>query len=608
MSKKFATFTVSSLLLVLLLGACADSTATPAITTGTTSNAPTATLATTTAPTTQGVAISTTTAVATTVIPNTIIPASAPTTVATTGSTPATAAGSAVTAAWARQGVCYEVFVRSFFDSNGDGKGDLLGLIAKLDYLNDGNPNSGKSLGVNCIWLMPIDQSPSYHGYDTIDYYKVNPEYGTNDDFKKLTQEAHKRGIYVITDLVLNHTSIQSPWFQEAAKNPQSPYRDWYIFSPTDPGYPGPLGKAWHKNPYGNDYYYAVFGADLPDLNYRNPAVTKQIYDLTRYWLQDMGADGFRLDAVKHLIEDGQKQLDTPETYAWWRDFQKYLTTVKPDAFTIGEVSSGSSLKGYYPDQLNDYFEFSLAQGVVNSAKQGTSSFVNLAKDTYQNWPAQRWGTFLTNHDQNRVMDVLNSKIGRMQVAASAYLTLPGLPFIYYGEEIGMLGVKPDEKIRTPMQWSGDSDKGGFSTGQPWEALNPDVRTVNVQSQEANPNSLLNLYRNLIKVRRVNPALAQGDFSAVTAKFGVAAYLRQSGENSVLVVINMSDEEVKDLQLSVESSGLAAGQYTTTTLLSVNNPGAAFAPLKVGANGAIADYAPLTALPAYSVYIIQLKK
>ncbi len=590
--KKFATFAVCILLLSSFLEACADPTATQIITTaspnpaGVASKAPTTTIAATT----QSVNTQT----------------SAPTTTsATTTTASATTGAATVGPAWAKQGVCYEVFVRSFFDSNGDGKGDLLGLIAKLDYLNDGNPNSTRSLGINCIWLMPIAQSPSYHGYDTIDYYKVNPDYGTNEDFKKLTAEAHKRGIYVITDLVLNHTSIQSPWFQDAAKNPQSPYRDWYIFSATDPGYPGPLGRAWHKNPYGTDYYYAVFDSNLPDLNFRNPAVTKQMYDVTRYWLQDMGVDGFRLDAVKHLIEDGQKQLDTPETYAWWRDFQKYISSIKPDAFTIGEVSSGSSLKGYYPDQLNSYFEFSLAQGIVNSARNGSNSFVNLAKDTYKNWPAQRWGTFLTNHDQSRVMDVLNNKIGRMKVAASAYLTLPGLPFIYYGEEIGMLGVKPDEKIRTPMQWSGE---GGFTTGQPWEALNPDVKSVNVQTQDTDPDSLLNLYRALIKVRRANSAIAQGDFTALTAKFGVAAYLRQSGENSVLVIINMSDEEVKDLQLSVEASGLAAGQYTATTLLSVNNPVAAFAPLKVGANGAIEGYEPLTAVPAYSVYIVQLKK
>ena len=521
-----------------------------------------------------------------------------------------TPAAAPITATWVKNGVCYEVFVRSFFDSNGDGKGDLAGLIAKLDYLNDGNPNSTTSLGVNCIWLMPVAASPSYHGYDTTDYYKINPDYGTNDDFKRLMTEAHKRGIYVITDLVLNHTSAQSEWFKQAAADPKSPYRDWYIFSPSDPGYAGPWGaQAWWKNPAGSDFYYGVFDRDLPDLNYRNPAVTKQMYDVTRFWLQDMGADGFRLDAIKHLIENGKTQQNTPETRAWLRDFRKFYASIKPDTFTIGEINGQSfELNGYYPDQLDDYFEFSMAQNFVNSANNGEAAFVSPLRTVNNIWPLQRYGTFLTNHDQKRVMSVLSGDMGKMKMAATTYLTSPGLPFIYYGEEIGMQGDKPDPNIRTPMQWTSDP-QGGFTTGTAWEALQPDTKTVNVQAQNSDPNSLLTVYRQLIRLRRTHPALAQGSFTPLSSSNGsVAAYLRHSEGEDVLVVINLGDQAVTDLKLSQSQTDLAAGSYQLTDLLVVNGPKPTLNSLTVGADGSIQTYTPLANLPGHSACIIGLKK
>ena len=527
----------------------------------------------------------------------------------TTGPTPQP---QPVSATWAKDGVCYQVFVRSFFDSNGDGKGDLTGLISKLDYINDGQPGSTKSLGANCIWLMPVTQSPSYHGYDVTDYLKVNSDYGTNDDFKRLIQEAHKRGIYIITDLVLNHTSSQHPWFQQALSDPKSPYRDWYIFSQTDPGYLGlDNQRVWHKNPNGEGYYFAVFDASLPDLNLRNPAVTKQLYEVARFWLQDMGVDGFRLDAIRYLIEDGRFQVDTPETKAWLRDFKKFYTSVKPNSFTIGEDYNTFSLAlaGYYPDQLDDYFEFSLAKSLLDSATLDNANFVKAAGDAYQNWPFQRFGTFLTNHDQNRVMSALGNNLEKMKMAAIAYMTLPGLPFVYYGEEIGMLGVKPDELIRTPMQWSGGPG-AGFTTGQPWQAPNENVGQVNVQTQEADPASLLNLYRRLIKLRRATPALAQGTFVPLNAgQSAVAAYLRRTAGQEVLVLLNMSDQAVNGLKINLEASDLPPGQYAVAAILLNENGGSATpASLVVEAGGAIKNYEPLFTLPARSGLIVTLKK
>lgn len=512
---------------------------------------------------------------------------------------------------WLNDGVCYEVFVRSFFDSDGDGVGDLRGLIAKLDYLNDGNPTSTKSLGVNCLWLMPINPSPSYHGYDVLDYYKVNPAYGTTDDFKTLVQEARKRGIRILLDFVPNHTSVQHAWFKDAAANPQSPYRDWYIFSDTNPGYSSPWGSAaWHKNPYGAGYYYGVFESGMPDLNYRNPAVTQEFYKISQFWLQEMGIDGFRIDAIKHLIENGMVQQNTRETQAWLRDYRKFYKGIKPDAFTVGEINGPSTeLLGYYPDQLDEYFEFSLAQSLVTSAKNGTASFVGNAREAFIKWPNQRYGSFLTNHDQNRVMSVIGNDVQKMKMAAFAYLTLPGLPFLYYGEEIGMTGFKPDPELRTPLQWASDSVTGGFTSGKPWQKVNADTTSVNVQAQEADPNSLLNLYRSLIKTRRANSALAQGDFLRVTASESpVAAYLRQSKDEAVLVVINMGEEAAASVTLSLPESSLPPGQYKTNLLLKVNNTESATAPLMVGTNGAIKDYTPLPNLPGHSAYIIALKK
>src|SRR5947208_7011171 len=195
---------------------------------------------------------------------------------------------------WWRNGVCYEVFVRSFYDSDGDGIGDLRGLTARLDYINDGNPASTHSLGANCIWLMPIDKSMSYHGYDVVDYYHVDPGYGTDEDFRNLVAEAHKRGIHVIVDFVPNHSGSENPWFQAALHDPGSPYRDWYRWSKTLPVQKGPWGQeAWHKSPVRDEYYYGVFWHEMPDLNYENPSVRAEMQKVLTYWLKEMNADGF---------------------------------------------------------------------------------------------------------------------------------------------------------------------------------------------------------------------------------------------------------------------------------------------------------------------------
>lgn len=515
-------------------------------------------------------------------------------------------------AGWWDNAVCYQVFVRSFYDSNGDGVGDLNGLIQKLDYINDGDANSRKDLGANCIWLMPIMESPSYHGYDTADYYNVDREYGSNDDFKRLIAEAHKRGIKVILDLVLNHTSNQNPWFQAALNDPNSPYRNWYIFSKTDPGYKGPYGEqVWFKSPVRDEYYYAIFSDSQPDLNYRNPAVTQEADKISAFWLNEMGADGFRLDAIKYFIENGLAQEDTPETRAWLRQYRQFLAQTRPDAFTVGEVFGGNlvTLAPYYPDQLDTYFEFDIGAALIQSANANRAGFYLGAVNSALKLPYQRWAPFLTNHDQTRAMSLMGNDAGKARIAATALLTSPGLPFVYYGEEIGMLGAKGDppkvdEPIRSPLQWTGDAT-GGFTTGTPWQLLQPNAKDDNIAAQDADPNSLLNLYRRLIHLQTENSALARGSFTQIkTSDSKVGAFLRQTDNETVLVVLNFSKDPADNLSLSLEQSALQAGTYRAQPLLG-DQPGAA---LNVGAGGAITGYVPLALLAPRTGYIFALRK
>ena len=452
---------------------------------------------------------------------------------------------------WWRDAVCYEVFVRSFYDSDGDGIGDLPGLTARLDYINDGNPHSTKSLGANCIWLMPIAKAKSYHGYDVNDYYHVDPHYGTDDDFRALVRAAHRRGIHVIVDFVPNHSSIDHPFFQAALKDPASRYRDWYRFSSTDPKQRGPWGQvAWHKSPLRDEYYYGVFWHEMPDLNYQNPAVVKEMINVTRHWLTTMHADGLRFDAIPYLVEDGDVLQHSRGTHDVLRRFGSAIRKIAPQSFTVGEESDMQALPSYYPDQLDSYFEFGVATGTLESAKAGDAAAFVREITRANALPEGRWAPFLSNHDQTRVMTALRGDVAKARVAASALLMLPGTPFIYYGEEIGMVGDKPDEKIRTPMQWSA-RPSGGFTSGAAWEALQPDSSTKNVEAQNLDRTSLLNHYRRLIHFRNAHPALSHGRMSTATASdVRAAAWIRQAGNERMLVVVNFGDGAITNLTAS----------------------------------------------------------
>lgn len=475
--------------------------------------------------------------------------------------------------------VFYEIFVRSFYDSDGDGIGDLQGVAAKLDYLQE--------LGVGGIWLMPILASPSYHGYDTTDYYAINPDYGTLEDLQHLLAEAKKRDIRVIMDLVVNHSSSEHPWFKEALADETSPYRSWYTFVSAQDKVPadGAVdGNPWHS--YDGGRYLGIFWGGMPDLNFDEPAVRQEMIQIGQYWLEQ-GLDGFRLDAAKHIFGDFKSTASLPEVQTanqtWWQEFRQGLNEVNPDAYLIGEVwDSASIIAPYFDQALDSAFHFDLAGKLLGAARNESDPDLAFSLGRiYRAYEQSSGGSFLdapflSNHDQNRVMSVLNGNVDHAKMAAALLLTLPGTPYLYYGEEIGMKGVKPDEYIREPMLWYADPAGG---TGQSnWLASrhNREAGAVSVVSQEGVEGSLLEHYRMLIRWRNAEPALSDGaigeyeleavndapsealredsnevsgevssDEQSETPSEALSAYVRVTRKERVLVVHNLSGKVQK---------------------------------------------------------------
>jgi glycosidase len=463
---------------------------------------------------------------------------------------------------WWNDAIFYEVFVRSFYDQNGDGKGDLKGLIAKLDYLNDGDSTTHTDLGVTAIWLMPVMQSPSYHGYDVTDYRTIESDYGTNADFTALIEAAHKRGIKVIIDLVMNHTSDQNPWFIQSASSTSSIYRNWYRWNTTNPG-----GQWYSKN---GSYYYGYFYSGMPDLNYATAAVKTEMFDVARFWLQDMHVDGFRLDAVLYIFETATQTENVPETFQFWKDFRSYYKSVNQDAFAVGEAwTSTPTIEKYVENNGLDYcFEFNLASALVNAANNGDASVLkNKIEEVMATYPYLQFGTFLTNHDQERVMTTLGSDVSKAKLAAQLLLCIPGIPYIYYGEEIGTVGPKPDENIRTPLQWN-SSANAGFTTGTPWRAPQSDYLTKNIASQQHDSTSLWTAYNKMIQIRNHEPALRRGTYSTLTSNASSAlVFLRQYQKESIIIASNVSNIQINNLEITIYNSTLDSGNYQLKDLL-----------------------------------------
>ena len=521
--------------------------------------------------------------------------------------TPSADASAIKLAAWTQGATCYEIFVRSFFDSDGDGVGDFNGLTSKLDYINDGDSTATRDLGARCLWLMPISPSPSYHGYDVTNYYGINPEYGSVDDFKRFVSEAHRRGIRILVDMVVNHSSNEHPYFKHAALHTDSPWRDWYVWLPQDPQIKSPWGSPiWHKSPSSDEFYYGLFWHGMPDFNINSSGYNEEAKKIATFWLDSMDVDGFRLDAVKHLAEadSGRQVQNVPGTHVWLRDYAEHVRRTNPEAYTVGEVYDNvGALRPYYPNQLDSYFAFEVSDSILSGVRTGIGKgMLQPILRLQSTIPGHRWSPFLRNHDQSRTLTVLEGDVAKAKVAMTIMLAMPGLPFVYYGEELGMTADKPDPRLRTPMHWTREP-AAGFTKGVPWEPLQPDSLTANVEAQDGDSTSLLNLTRRLIHLRAANPALATGELIPLAASNeSVVAFVRRLGNRAVILVANVGANPAERVTVISPDNALPSGRFTPGNLLG----GSPAAQLRIGRNGRIGGWVPLPSLAPKQAYLFEV--
>jgi alpha-glucosidase len=491
---------------------------------------------------------------------------------------------------WWKRGIVYQVYPRSFQDTNGDGVGDLAGITRRLGYL--------QALGVDAVWISPIFVSPmADFGYDVADYCAIDPRFGALADFDALVGEAHGRGLKLILDFVPNHTSDQHRWFREARASRWSPKRDWYIWRDAGPGGAPPNnwlsnfgGSGWEWDAASGQFYYHAYLKEQPDLNWRNPEVRAAMLDVLRFWL-DRGVDGFRVDVIWHLIKDAQfrdnppnpafkptqpgierflqvHSCDQPKVHEVVGEMRRVLDAYA-DRVLIGEIYLPlERLVAYYGQDLSGAhlpFNFQL----IDTAWRA-DAVDKLVRDYERLLPPGAWPNWvLGNHDRHRIA----ARVGEAQarIAAMLLLTLRGTPTLYYGDELALpqTPIAPDkvqdpwelnepglglgrDPCRTPMPWHA-SPGAGFSTGEPWLPLNPDWRTRNVAAQSADPASMLSLCRRLIALRRASPALMLGDYAPLSAENGVLVFERRAEDECVVVALNFTHEP--------QSAALPAAQW-----------------------------------------------
>ncbi|MEN6393475.1 MAG: maltose alpha-D-glucosyltransferase [Anaerolineaceae bacterium] len=488
---------------------------------------------------------------------------------------------------WYQKAFFYEIYVRAFADSNGDGHGDLRGLIGKLDYLKD--------LGVDCIWLLPIYLSPlKDDGYDISDYYTIAEVFGSIDDLRSLIEETHARQMRLIMDMVINHTSDQHPWFQAARKDRNSPYRDYYVWSDTDQKYKDARiifvdteKSNWTWDEQACQYFWHRFYSSQPDLNFDNPRVQQEIIDIMDYWLS-MGIDGFRVDAVPYLFErEAMSCENLPETHQYLKRLRRFVEQKYPGRVLLCEANQWpEDVRPYFGDgdEFHMGFHFPVMPRIYMAiGQENNTSLIQIMERTPEIPKECQWCTFLRNHDEltlemvteeerqwmwehyapdpamrlnlgirRRLAPLLDNDQQKIELAYSLLFTLPGSPILYYGDEIGMgdnIELFDRNGLRTPMQWQ-NSLNAGFSSAEPGNLYAPiidkepyDPSRVNVEDQQKNPNSLFNKIKHMVAVRKQSPALASGKLEWVKGENqAVAAYWRSIKQENLLICNNLSSD------------------------------------------------------------------
>lgn len=506
---------------------------------------------------------------------------------------------------WWKEAVAYQIYPRSFMDSNGDGIGDLNGIILKLDYL--------KALGIDVIWVSPFYKSPNDDcGYDISDYKDIMDEFGTMEDFDRLLEEVHKRGMKLIADLVINHTSDEHPWFIESRSSVDHPKRDWYIWRDGKNGEEPNnwesifSGSAWEYDENTGQYYMHLFSKKQPDLNWENAEVREALYEMVNWWL-DKGIDGFRVDAISHIKkEEGLTDMPNPHGLKYVSSFDKHMnvegihplladlkanTFDKYDIMTVGEangvkIEDAHLWVGEEEGKFNMVFQFEHLGLWKDNGDQGTD--VRQLKKILTKWQKGLEGVgwnalYIENHDLARIVSTLGDDQNYWKESATSlgmmYFMMKGTPFIYQGQEIGMTNVQFDKvedyqdvqstglyyskleqgmshedimeiiwatargNSRTPMQWSHEAN-GGFTTGTPWLAVNPNYQTINVEAQEEDPDSILNFYKEMIALRKSEDIFVYGTYDLVFEDHQeIYAYTRILGEKRVLILCNLTNKQ-----------------------------------------------------------------